>query len=318
MVRTDEFGMPIVTTGGSRTSNFGIGLPTYAPATVSPDINNPLRTGGMGVAGTRLSDPYQFDTFPGDTTDTTDTTGLPGSPLKTLYGVDSESYLTDDQRKLARQIQGKFDQSAGFRDRELNRYGAPRLASFTEDEALARAMSLARGLNTPETTDTTLTPPPIRQGNVPTPRPPAATPPPPPTVPRDRYAEWAKVLTGLTSIAGLLFGRDGFGNFINKGAIKSVMDWYKGITGTDASPEQMQQMIGGGNVPAYPTQAATDWWNQNMSPWGASAEGGGLYPTQAASDWWNVPGSEAITMPLTTGDTPIGIPDFTDPWWGWS
>lgn len=175
------------------------------------------------------------------------------NPESINYGVDGESYLTEEQRKLARQIQGKFDASLNRRDRELARYNAPRLSSFVEDEALARAMALARGLNMADDPYGTG----INQGSgggratgggggsggggrypydgTPTYRPTggggsqAQTP-----------NKWASIMSGLTSIAPLLFGKDAYGRFMNEGAIKSVMGML-GMGGIQ--PMQFEQMV---------------------------------------------------------------------------
>lgn len=180
-----------------------------------------------------------------------------GSPLNTLYGIDSESYLTDDQRKLARMIQGKFDASVNRRDRELARYNAPRLSSFAEDEALARAMSLARGLNYKEP----VVPDPYGQGaNIMrpggttaggggVPRVPAAA-----VKPTDEgaaaNAKWQRILAGLASLAPLLFGKDAYGQFLNKGLLGTVKEAIFGKGAANAiSDEQLEQIVQSGGLP---------------------------------------------------------------------
>jgi hypothetical protein len=186
---------------------------------------------------------------------------VPGAPPKpsmnTLYGIDSESYLTDDQKKLARQIQGKFDASLNTRDRQLAQYGAPKLSSFVEDEALARAMSLARGLNYVEPVDPrTGQPISSARGGSPgggsgggggTYRPPTS-----PLVPRDpkdpagtTNSQWSRILSGLSSIVPLLFGKDAYGNLLNKGLIQSVSDYLFG-KGANVSPEALERIISSG------------------------------------------------------------------------
>lgn len=177
--------------------------------------------------------------------------------LNTLYGVDSESYLTDDQRKLARQIQGQFDASANRRDRELARYGAPMLSSFAEDESLARAMSLARGLNTGQQT---VVDPITGQARVPsgggggggggaTPRLPILRDPtmPVPKMPPPGLANkpnWQQIMTGLASLAPILFGRDAYGEFINKGVFPWLKEKLFGPgNGTNMSDEQLERLL---------------------------------------------------------------------------
>jgi len=184
-------------------------------------------------------------------------TGLPGSPLNTEWGVDSESYLTDDQKKLARQIQGKFDASLNTRDRQLAQYGAPKLSSFVEDEALARAMSLAQGLNYREPVNP-VTGQPIRNpggvgggggGGSP------YRPPTNPYVPKDpadpsgaaTNSQWSRILSGLASIAPLLFGKDAYGNFLNKGLIGWASEKLFG-PGANVSPEALERIVSGGGA----------------------------------------------------------------------
>lgn len=223
-------------------------------------------TGPTAPVYTKPLEPFPYEN-PGDkltrTRDTIDVnTGLPvptteatpaastekvGSPLNTLYGVDTESYLTDDQRKLMRQIQGKFDASLNRRDRALAQYGAPMLSSYVEDEALARAIAGAQGLNyrppeDPAATDTPVDRTPVRT--------PALTPPRAPgdsaTPNRDNgaqtNAQWQRIMSGLLSIAPLLFGKDAWGQFMNKGLIQTVKEALFGKDAaymTDASFENI-------------------------------------------------------------------------------
>jgi len=191
-----------------------------------------------------------------------------GSPLNTMYGIDSESYLTEDQRKLARMIQGKFDASLQRRDRELAQYGAPRLASFTEDEALARAMSLARGLNIPVQDALGMvqgTGPASRGGGgsggggpgggsprvtAPTaPRAPtnpttAAAKTTPPGASPDQFAKWQKIVAGLSSVLPLLLGKEG----MEKGLFSGIKNWLSSkheeiFPGTNMTEAQLDRLL---------------------------------------------------------------------------
>lgn len=237
--------------------------------------------------------------------------------LNTLYGVDSESYLTDDQRKLARSIQGQFDASANRRDRELARYGAPRLSSFAEDESLARAMALARGLNTPAdqpiidpTTGLIRNAPGGGGGGGAYPRLPTYPDLPTPYSPTgptgaQTNAQWQRILSGLASIAPLLFGKDAYGNFLNKGLIGTIKDKLFGSSAPYVTDQSLENMVSSGALPGYGNAAGgysvNPFTGQPMSmyggttvdtssaPWGASAEGGAPYPT---ASWGDTYGSD--------------------------
>lgn len=196
-----------------------------------------------------------------------------GAGLDTLYGVDNESYLTDDQRKLARMIQGKFDASLNRRDRELARYGAPMLASNVEDESLARAMSLARGLNYVPPATPTYADPMLRNaasvpmasgaGRVPTTTPNTNAP-----TGAQTNAQWQRILSGLTSVIPLLFGKDAYGNFLNKGAIGWLKEqmFGSGASGTvsDAALENIVKANG------FPTDNAMEYNPFTGTPIGTS------------------------------------------------
>lgn len=277
-----EVPAPVVPPDPYGTGAFGLqGVPT------APAVPNTVGVAGAapGTGLVRTVNTYAGG-FPGVTTPAAATpTGLPGSPLDTLYGVDSESYLTDDQRKLARQIQGKFDASLDSRDRELARYGAPRLSSFVEDEALARAMSLARGLNFPTDAVTDATPGGLRsvdRGGVP--RVPATTPTPdnPPPVNPNNPATWQKILTGLTSLIPLLFGKDAYGNFLNKGAIQWVKDKFNETFGTsyNLTPEQIESLVTKGGLPTDGGLVYNPFTGQVVAP----GTGAGL-PYGPGSNW---------------------------------
>lgn len=175
-----------------------------------------------------------------------------GSPLNTLYGIDSESYLTPDQQKLARMIQGKFDASANRRDRELARYGAPRLSSFVEDESLARAMAQAQGLNYRPPPDP-FTGAPRQQTRLTQPfgnnSPRVAPPTTRPTPDTHNPAQWQRILSGLASVAPLLFGRDAFGQFVNRGLFGTIKDALFGKGASAAiSDAQLEQIVQNGGM----------------------------------------------------------------------
>jgi hypothetical protein len=267
-------------------------------------------TGDPGLVNTR-----DLGAFPGAVTPVVDPaipTGLPGSPLNTLYGVDSESYLTEDQKKLARQIQGKFDASLNSRDRALQQYGAPRLSSFVEDEALARAMSLARGLNFPTDalTEDLTTPGGVRAAAAPRVAAPRPAPGPPPAAPGppspSTFARAQQILAGLASIIPLLFGKDAYGNFLNKGAI----GWLKEqlFPGTQLSDEALEKIVNAqglptnGGVDAFNTAAGTNWSDAYGpgSNWGgvpdASLDAGNPW-----ADWTGESGYGDWTLPDTSG-----------------
>ncbi len=271
-------------------------------------IGGGLRTGGTEVVpvipGTTRE---RVDQFPGAIT--TPTAGLPGSSLDTLYGINSGTYLTPEQRTLARQIQGKFDASVNSRDRALTQYGAPRLSSFMEDEALARAMSLAGGLNYRAPVPLTGLPN-TRAGGVPgggtryTP-PPITTTPTGPSSGAQNNAQWQRILSGLASIVPLLFGKDAYGQFLNKGLIQSVKETLFG-PGSQISDQQLQQVITQGGLPSEgpitynPITGEPMVINPNFTPgglgdpWGPGS-GWGLDVPQPA-DWWTAPDTSAFDL----------------------
>lgn len=254
---------------------------------------------------------------------------VPGAPPKpsmdTLYGVDSESYLTDEQKKLARQIQGKFDASLHTRDRQLAQYGAPKLSSFVEDEALARAMSLARGLNY-EAPINPITGQPLRNasgggggggrgdGGGGYYRPP--TNPNAPRNPADprgtsTNSQWSRILSGLSSIVPLLFGKDAYGNLLNKGLVRSVTDY---LFGKDAnvSPEALERIIasgagGGADGPVTynPITGQPMSINENWTPGGLGD------PYGAGSNWGGVETPTDFYGPDSNWG---GVDTPTDPW----
>lgn len=204
-----------------------------------------------------------------------------GSPLNTLYGVDDESYLTDDQRKLSRMIQGKFDASMNRRDRELARYGAPRLSSFAEDESLARAMSLARGLNYRPPAEDALGLPNRRLignhdpggGMRPLPRTPV-DPTMQPNYPQTN-AQWQRILGGLTSLIPLLFGKDAYGAFLNKGLLKWGKEQLFGPDGKTIPDEVFEHIVKSGGLPDAGGFAVNPLTGMPIGPTGAGGLGGG-------------------------------------------
>lgn len=279
-------------------------FPTIPVRPVGSGPTSLLRTvGDPGLINTR-----DTNAFPGaPVVDPGAPTGLPGSPLNTLYGVDSESYLTEEQKKLSRQIQGKFDASMNSRDRALQQYGAPRLASFAEDEALARAMSLARGLNFP--TDVPGKVPELVRSASPISAP---RPNPGPTTPAETaktgpstFAKAQQIIAGLASLVPLLFGRDAYGQLLNKGLIQSVKE---SIFGKDIAPSisdaALEKMVASGGMPtngpiAYnPVTGEPMGFNANWSPgglgdpYGPSANWGQTAPDASLNvggDWWSNP-----------------------------
>src|SRR5213075_3131438 len=76
-------------------------------------------------------------------------TAAPGSPTSTevTYGFGNDQFLTDKQQQISGSVQHAFDQSLAQRDRELQRYQMPQLASNVEDEALSRAIATANAAN---------------------------------------------------------------------------------------------------------------------------------------------------------------------------
>lgn len=64
------------------------------------------------------------------------------------YGMGDERYLTNAQRALGKKVDAAFQNSMAQKEREMARYNLPQLSSMTEDEALARAQSLALMANT--------------------------------------------------------------------------------------------------------------------------------------------------------------------------
>lgn len=228
-----------------------------------------------------------------------------GSSLNTLYGVDSESYLTDDQRKLARMIQGKFDASMNRRDRALAQYGAPRLSSFVEDEALARAMSLARGLNysgvDPLTGARAATGgavprssgggggyggggggssgyrPGSASGTVPR-YPTTPTTKPSTGAPASSAAKWQQITQGLSSMIPLLFGKDAYGQLLNKGLVNSVKDWLFG-PGSTVNDRVFEQMVTSGAFPDAGGFQVNPFTGMPIAPMpGYGGYGGETYP----------------------------------------
>jgi hypothetical protein len=271
-----------------------------------------------------------------------------GSPLNTLYGIDSESYLTEDQRKLARMIQGKFDASLNRRDRELAQYGAPQLSSFAEDEALARAMSLARGLNIPVRDALGMV-----QGSGPasrggsgsggggagggSARAPALTAPrqsalqrnptsaaaktTPPGATQSQFAKWQQLLGGLSSVLPLLLGRNAMGAIEKQG----IFGWLKNqwnetfpeaaSNGTSMSDEMLDKLLD--------SQGANDSWDilppaiQPLYGDYTPDQLDALLNSQGANNSWDI-------LPPAAGDTWVGaapeVSGYEDLWgtpeWG--
>lgn len=295
--------------------------PVYAPefgTRARTDVG--IDTGGTsepasssGAAVPARTRPDNVDVLPTEPT-TTPVTGLPGSPLNTLYGVDNESYLTEDQRKLMRQIQGKFDASLDRRDRELARYGAPQLSSFVEDEALARAIAGAQALNYRDPVTGEVTKPVLPPwygggggssggGNLP--RPSTVTPPERSPTGAQTNAEWQRIMTGLASVAPLLFGKNAWGEFMNKGLIQTAKE---AIWGKDVAPSisdlQFEAVVRQYGNP----YGSTSGWGQDLLQPGTGVyapptlpgwEGGDWGPIDT-SNWWE------------GGDW--GVPD-TSNWW---
>jgi hypothetical protein len=320
---------------GNRTARFddplisGGRAPVGAtPDPIQPDGSNLMRGFGSPTVyqqppgATRIGDVGQFPGTPAPTTDATPaaTTGSPGSPLNTLYGVSNDSFLTDDQRKLARQIQGKFDASLDQRDRELQRYSAPRLSSFAEDEALARAIAEARGLNYRAPVDAFGNPTGAGRaaggggggGNGGLPRIPGASAlrdptAPRPTAPQSSAAKWQSILSGLSSIAPLLFGKDAYGNFLNKGVAGWLKDQYNELfpgNGTNMSDAQLDMLLN--------SQGANGSWDVLPDP------------VSSAGDFWgagaNGPDPGFSTPDFYGPDSGWGndIWSAADPWAGWT
>ena len=243
------------------------------------------------------------------------------SPLNTLYGVDSESYLTDDQRKMSRMIQNQFDASTNRRDRELSRYGAPRLSSFSQDEAMARAIAMAQGLNYKEP----VAPMPggrdrgdrsgrgdgdgggrgrggVRDnrddgygGNPRYPRDPSTPRPNSPST----AARWQQIATGLMSAAPLLFGKDGWKDIMNKGLFGSIKDalFGKNSAASDADVEAVVREYGGGSSTylssnggdSYYTEGGDGWEGGDWGGTGLYGDGGwegGDWGATDSGDWW--------------------------------
>jgi len=251
-----------------------------------------------------------------------------GSPLNTLYGIDNESYLTDDQRKLARMIQGKFDASVNRRDRELARYGAPRLSSFAEDESLARAMSLARGLNFKEP----VVPDPYGQGaNIL--RPGGTTAPgsggyprtaPPPAAPTPdngakTNAQWQRILAGLASIAPLLFGKDAYGQFLNRGLLGTIKEKLFGPGASSTiSDAQLEQIVQNGGLPEAGGMAVNPLTGLPIAP-GAFTPGDIYGPGSGwDQDVLNTPGFTGGTLGDWWNDGNLGSGVGSDWWSSWT
>jgi hypothetical protein len=303
---------------------FGYDLPPVATDPLAPVDIDPLtgmeRTNisrGEAAAPAPILTPVGGPiTLPGESL----TPAVPkaGAGLDTIYGIDSESYLTDDQRKLARMIQGKFDASGNRRDRELARWGSPALAGDVRDEALARAMSLASGLNAPV---------PVTQGiheggngssNV-RPLNTGGTNQITPLIPKptdtaekagpSTYAQMQQILSGISSLVPLLFGKDAYGNFMNKGALQ----WLKEkLFGADAASmitdESLQRIVETGAIPTIPGMTLNPITGMPMAvtgnmgdtsglPYGAGSGWGddllqtGTVDTGSYTDWWDDPAS---------------------------
>lgn len=308
--------------------------PTYTAPLTNTFLENP------GEKLTRTRETIDVGTgLPVPTTSATPaaSTEKVGSPLNTLYGVDSESYLTDDQRKLMRQIQGKFDASTNRRDRELARYGAPMLSSYAQDEAMARAIAAAQGLNyrppeTPVKETTTL--PPSRTPTLTPPRAPGDSATPNRNTGAQTNAEWQRILSGLMSIAPLLFGKDAYGQFMNKGLIQTVKEALfgkdaaympdasfeaivkTGVLPTDPSGQFILNPITGLPMIANPNAVSTDTGSSYGDPYGpGSGWGEDVWPTSTGGweggDW----GAPTDTGGWEGGDW--GVPD-TSNWWDFS
>jgi len=238
------------------------------------------------------------------------------SPLNTLYGVDSESFLTDDQRKMSRMIQNQFDASTNRRDRELSRYGAPRLSSFSQDEAMARAIAMAQGLNYKEP----VAPLPggrdrgdrsgrgdgdgggrgrggVRDnrddgygGNPRYPRDPNTPRPNSPST----AARWQQIATGLMSAAPLLFGKAGWASIMDKGLFTSIKDAIFG-PGANVSPAQLEAVVRdfGGSTDTYLSSNGGDQYYTEGGDWTPTgdsgilnADGWGGGDWGGGGDWW--------------------------------
>jgi hypothetical protein len=256
-----------------------------------------------------------------------------GSPLNTLYGIDSESNLTDDQRKLARMIQGKFDASLNRRDRELAQYGAPQLSSFVEDEALARAMALARGLNIPVQNalgmvqgsgptsrggtggggggpGSSARQPTNQRGGTSQQRIPAAARVIPPTANPSQAAKWQQIMGGLSSILPLLIGKGGMNSLMNDGLIKWVGNKFQETFGEVLDPRAAEILV---NQGVSPTDGGLA-----FNPITGMPMAGGYGPTQDI--WGDYTRTDELVGPpayLAGGEEPFT--DYgpgTEPGWG--
>lgn len=240
-----------------------------------------------------------------------------GSPLNTLYGVDDESFLTDDQRKMMRMIQGRFDSSMNRRDRELARYGAPRLANFVQDEALARAIAGAQALNYRPPEEKDVFGAPVRGANFPqgqqlrSPAAPAA-PGAPKEPQRQDFSDWQRIIGGLASIAPLLFGKDAYGNFLNKGLLQWAKEKVFGPEmASTISDQQLEAAVQGGAFP--------DAGGYQVNPFTGMPMGPSIIPGPPSPDviaptapidpsgWWDEGVGQWYPSDMFSPDDPFGI-----------
>ena len=283
-------------------------------------------------------------------------TAFAGSSMDTLYGIDSESFLTDDQKKLARMIQWKFYTTRRPPRSKLVPYTALFLSGALWDEALARAMSLARGLNygAPDALGNPVggasrggggsgggygggggsAARPGGSGTTSVPRYPTITTPKTPAAPAQKGTDWSKIMSGLSSIAPLLFGKDAWGNFLNKGLIGSIKDQLFGPAGSMIDDRVLENMITSGALPdaggfavhpitGMPLGVAPGYEYPNSyaygpeSGWGLDVVPGGGYGGDGGGYW----GEDGYWYPNTAGgiDDPYGIGGWDSGWdtsWG--
>lgn len=182
---------------------------------------------------------------------------LKPSSTEITYGFGSEPFLTDKQQQISDSVQHSFANSLAQRDRDLQRYQMPQLASFTEDEALARAIATANLANQP-----------ANPYGIPTsrgggggggrggggggysaPRT-AATAAPRAAASTPWYSYLAPAMQGIAAVAPWLLGRDTLDQIAKQG----VFGWLKNSDGSVTPVDQNGQ-------PVYGAQSG---WGQDV------------------------------------------------------
>ena len=221
--------------------------PTYTPSQIAQATPPP----DFSAASPALQQYYQrrgLTPFGASTIPATaGTTGTSPTSTQITYGFGNDQFLTSSQQKIADSVQHAFSQSLAQRDREMQRYQMPQLASFEEDEALARAIATANLANQ-QTNPYGITTGGRGGGGggrggggggggggyrLPAGYNPYGMARPP--IGPDAGKSWQSLLSGASSLLPLIFGKDAFGNFMNKGVVGWIKDQFGNNIPVDAS-----------------------------------------------------------------------------------